>query len=273
VLGAGFVPPVTAILDVTPLQERAAELFRPERVAANVASGAVRSLAVAATVCPPARSAARSRLFVQGVAPASREESHGVDVVATPITVQHLLGSAAIPGLFPPVRVDGPGAGYYVDGGVRLNAPFGTALDLGVDRLVVISAHSVDAPPVADHDEGPPDLAAVAALSVRAILADALGDDIRALRRKNVRPGRKVVPHLVVAPRDGDLARLAAAAFHPSGPWDEYWAIARLLDALGDGPGRDELLSLMLFRDGYAKALVEQGRADAMEVLAGGWTV
>lgn len=273
VLGAGFVPPVTAILDVAPLRERAAELFHPELVAANIATGAVRSLAVAATACPAAQSAARSRLFVQGAAPADDDTTDGIDVVATPITLQHLLGSAAIPGLFPPVRIDGPGAGYHVDGGVRLNAPFRAALDLGVDRLVVISGHSLDLPDVPTPVDEPPDLAVVAAQAVRAILADALGDDLRSLRRKNRRPDRKVVPHLVVTPRDGDIAALAAASFHPSGPWDEYWAIARLLDALGDSPGRDELLSLMLFRDAYAKALVDQGRADATVALAGGWTV
>jgi len=86
-LGAGFVPPVTSILDVTPLQEHAASLFHPERVAANIASGAVRSLAVATTVCPVAHSAARSRLFVQGQAPGDDDPNDGVDVVATPITL------------------------------------------------------------------------------------------------------------------------------------------------------------------------------------------
>lgn len=272
-LGAAFVPPVTSILDVTPLQERAAELFHPERVAANIAAGTVTSLAVATTVCPAASAAARSRLFVQGRAPTDEDATDGVDVVATPITLQHLLGSAAIPGLFPPVRVDGPGAGYHVDGGVRLNAPFRSALDLGVDRLVVVSAHSVDQPEVPTPVDEPPDLAAVAALSVRAILADALGDDLRALRRKNRRPGRKVVPHLVVAPPDGALAALVAATFHPAGPWDEYWVIARLIDAIGAGPGRDELISLVLFRDSYAKALVDRGRADATAALTGGWVV
>lgn len=260
-LGAGaVVPPVDALLDVTPLRRRAEQLFRPDRVAGNIADGAVRSLAVAATACPPARSAARSRLFVQGRAPRSDGEDprddHGVDIVATPVTLEHLLGSAAIPGMFPPVRVEGPGAGFYVDGGVRLNAPFRAALDLGVDRLVVVSAHSVDAPPVDAQlvdaqrvdaqrvdaqlvdaqPDAPPDLAAVAALAVRAVLADALGDDLRALRRKNHRDGKKVVPHVVVAPPDGTLAALAAEAFRPTGPWDEYWAIAHLLDALGAGP-------------------------------------
>ncbi|MGI5128387.1 patatin-like phospholipase family protein [Pseudonocardia sp. CA-107938] len=271
--GASFVPPVTSVLDVAPLEERAADLFHPERVAANIDAELVRSLAVATTVCPAASAAARSRLFVQGQAPVDDDTGDGIDVVATPITLQHLMGSAAIPGLFPAVRVDGPGAGYHVDGGVRLNAPFRAALDLGVDRLVVISGHSVDLPDVPTPVDAPPDLAALAALSVRAILADALGDDLRALRRKNRRARAKVVPHLVVAPKDGRLAELAAATFHPSGPWDEYWAIGRLIDALGDGPGRNELISLVLFRDSYAKALVDQGRADAEAALAADWTI
>jgi NTE family protein len=268
----GLVPPVTAMLDVTPLREQARALFQPDRVAANIADGAIESLAVAATVCPPARSAARSRLFVQGRAPADDMTDRGIDVVPVPITVDHLLASAAIPGMFPPVEITGPGAGWYVDGGVRLNAPFGAALELGVERLVVVSAHSVGAPPVDPHTDGPPDLAAVTALSVRAILADALGDDLRALRRKNRKAGRTVVPHLLVAPADGELAALAAE-FHPSGPLDEYWPVVRLLDALGDGPGRNELLSLILFRDTYAWALVDRGRRDAEGALQAGWQI
>lgn len=266
--------PVDGLLDVTPLRERAAALFRPERVAANVASGAVTSLAVAATACPPARSAARSRLFVQGRAPDPVDaEDRGVDVVEVPLRLEHLLASAAIPGMFPPVRVDGPGAGWYLDGGVRLNAPFRSALDLGVTRLVVVSGHSVDAPPIGAPADSPPDLAAVAATAVRAILADALGDDLRTLRRKNHRPGETVVPHLLVAPGDGELAALAARAFRAATPLDDYWVIDRLLAALGDGPGRDELLSLVLFRRAYAEALVEAGRRDAEVALAGGWVV
>lgn len=267
----GLVPPVTAMLDVEPLRQRARALFRPDRVAANIGTH-IESLAVAATVCPPARSAARSRLFVQGKAPADEMTDRGIDVVGCPITVEHLLASAAIPGMFPPVEVKGPGAGWYVDGGVRLNAPFRAALELGVERLVVVSAHSVDAPAIDPHTDGPPDLAAITALSIRAILADALGDDLRALRRKNGKPGHKVVPYLLVAPSDGELAELAAA-FHAPGPWDEYWAITRLLDALGDGPGRDELLSLVLFRDSYAAALVERGRSDAQRALDAGWMI
>lgn len=243
-------------------------------MAANLASGAVESLAVAATVVPPARSAARSRLFVQGRLP---PPATAVDVVPVALGLDHLLASAAIPGMFPPVLIDEPavGAGWYVDGGVRLNAPLRSAVDLGVDRLVVISGHSVDPPPVPPLTPPfrPPDLASTAAMSVRAILADGLSDDVATLRSKNRRRGHRVVPHLVVAPQDGELAALAAESFDPAGPWDPYWAIGRLLDSLGEGSGRDELLSLVLFRGVYAEALAGQGRRDAARALSAGWEV
>ena len=46
----------------------------------------------------------------------------------------------------------------------------------------------------------------------------------------------------------------------------------RLTDqGLGEGGGRDELLSLVLFRQAYAQGLAAQGRSDATAALAAGW--
>lgn len=159
-----------------------------------------------------------------------------VDVVPAALTVAHLLASAAIPALFPPVHVAEPPAyaGYYEDGGVRLNAPLDAALAMGIGRLVVVSAHSLVPPPVPPAGPGlPPDLAASAAMAVRAVLADALGDVLASLRRKNSRGQHPVIEHLLVAPRDGELAAIAAESFDPSGPGDPNWTIGRLLDAMG----------------------------------------
>ena len=47
----------------------------------------------------------------------------------------HALASAAIPVVFPTVRVDGT---YFADGGIRLNTPLAPALRLGADRVLVI---------------------------------------------------------------------------------------------------------------------------------------
>ena len=282
-MGGWFVDPVDALLDTTPLWQRARKVFAAGRVAANIDRGRVRSLAVAATACPIAGSAARTRLFVQGDPPRRAPRGHAVDVVPAVLTVDHLLASAAIPVLFPPVYLKDPpaGRGYHIDGGVRLNAPLDAALALGVDRIVVISGHSVDPPPQPPLEipGDPPDLAATTAMTLRAVLADALSDDLQALRRKNKKASApaanpspyQVVPYLLVAPRDGEIAQLASGAFRPSGPTDPYWAIGHLLDSLGGGSGRDELLSLILFNRQYAQQQVDRGREHAKAALAAGW--
>src|SRR6478672_7306415 len=64
-----FVGPVSALLDVKPLRTRATALFSPGRLSVNIAAKHVDAVAVAATVCPQAGSAARTRLFVQGRRP------------------------------------------------------------------------------------------------------------------------------------------------------------------------------------------------------------
>jgi len=48
----------------------------------------------------------------------------------------HALASAAIPLLFPAVRI---ASTYYADGGLRLNTPLSPALRLGADRVLVVA--------------------------------------------------------------------------------------------------------------------------------------
>jgi len=49
--------------------------------------------------------------------------------------VDAILASAALPAVFPPVVVDGEA---YIDGGVVDNVPISRAIELGVDRIVVL---------------------------------------------------------------------------------------------------------------------------------------
>jgi len=66
-----------------------------------------------------------------------RVETRGPFVVARPARINpaHALASAAIPLLFPAIRISGA---YYCDGGLRRNTPLAPALPLGADRVVVI---------------------------------------------------------------------------------------------------------------------------------------
>jgi NTE family protein len=55
---------------------------------------------------------------------------------ATRLLPTHALASAAIPMLFPAVRV---ASTYYADGGLRMNTPLAPALRMGADRVLVVA--------------------------------------------------------------------------------------------------------------------------------------
>jgi NTE family protein len=56
---------------------------------------------------------------------------------------RHVLASAAIPLLFPAVKI---GSEFYSDGGLRQNTPMSPAIRLGADRLLVISLRHLASP-------------------------------------------------------------------------------------------------------------------------------
>ena len=53
--------------------------------------------------------------------------------------IEPLLASAAMPGVFPPVVIDGIS---HFDGGVANNIPFSKAVELGATRIYVLNVHS-----------------------------------------------------------------------------------------------------------------------------------
>jgi NTE family protein len=71
--------------------------------------------------------------------------------LATPVTLYVVPLAAlrehavdAIPIAFPPIQI--PGHGWYLDGGVRLNAPLKPAIALGADALFPVATHPLDEP-------------------------------------------------------------------------------------------------------------------------------
>jgi len=71
-----------------------------------------------------------------------------------PIQWYHALASAAVPIVFPPVRIDHY---YYVDGSMRQNTPMSPAVQLGADKVLIIGVRYT--PPV-ERAADPADLAA-----------------------------------------------------------------------------------------------------------------
>jgi NTE family protein len=221
-----------------------------------------------------------------------------VQYVPAVLEGEHVRASAAIPLLFPPVAIEHPAplAGYYVDGGTRMNSPVAPALALGADRVVVIGFQPFRArvePPARRH--GAPRLADVTANIIDGLLVDQVVDDLHRLATINsfvvdahgpgprgaadayrAARGRKPyrrIPYALVAPeRRGDLAALADDVFERryAGPrgWlrPDYPFMSRLLGG-GRSPSRGELLSFLLFDEAHIEGLVELGRRDAQRWL------
>lgn len=272
-----------ALLDTTPLPGVLASLIDFEQLHRNVDQRRV-SLAVVAT----SYATGDSVVFHEGPPGVSvpMDVRRAIRYVPSRIDGAHVQASASIPVAFPATRVDTPpeAAGWYGDGGTRLNTPTKPALKLGAKRLVVIGLNS-SAPP-STPVSGQPDVFDGAAQFVQALLADPLAQDVATLSRANREAvdrvgnrlptsAREPVPYIFVAPQDRlTVGRLAAETFckHLSGVKAMIRArdLATLGHLLGAGTdaARGELFSFLFFATEFHNALIDLGRRDAERWLS-----
>jgi len=269
---------VPALLDATPLEHTLQRLIAFEAIGRHVDTGRLICAAVVATSALTGRSV----VFHQGGTPDEvRDHKRGIDYVPAVLNEQHVRASAAIPAAFPAVEVtEGPAAGWYFDGGTRLNAPIKPALSLGAERVIVVALNSIA--PATDQLAGPerPDVFAGAAHVVDALLADPLVEDIQTLMTVNELVGERTlarhrrVPYIFIAPPGREtIGRIARDVFrrHYGGLWHAHRSpqiafLGRLMDA-GADPLHGELLSYLFFAPEFARALIERGRKDAQAWL------
>lgn len=232
-----------------------------------------------------------SVVFLEG-AEAPRDQDD-LEWVTGEIGPDHALASAAIPIVFPPVKLSANGRErWFIDGGTRLNAPIRPALELGADRLIVIGMQPAVRPEVAADQPRSPRLADGAVQILHALLTDPIAEDIRRLRSVNAlvgdqdraeaagafrrsqgkRPYRRI-PYAYVAPRDGwAISAIAERVWKRSFTGaaalrrPETALLGRLLG--GGSDSRAELLSYLLFDAEFAVELIELGRADAQRWLS-----
>jgi NTE family protein len=271
-----------ALLDPAPLANTLARLVAFDRVEGEPPAGTelapppgLDSVAVVAT----SAATEQSVVFHQGGVTPPADVGRGIEYVAVALGPEHVLASAAIPVAFPAVEVSGPGAGWYYDGGTRLNTPIKPALELGAERMIVIALNSLARRPGSRTDRRP-DVFDGAGQLIQALLVDPLVNDVHTLAMVNetVRDGgpgaeeRKVVPYILVAPEDPDEIGATASRVYRENQDElpgDLELLGRLLDA-GAGPMHGELLSYLFFAPQMADALIELGRRDARRWIEGG---
>jgi NTE family protein len=270
--GLETLPRVRGLLDTEPLRALLTRVLCDEEgelsgVQHNLAQGRLGALAVTTT----SYATGQAITFAQH-APGhpkvawDRPYRQGQSAV---IGVDHVMASAAIPLLFPAVKI---GTSWHGDGSVRQAAPLSPALRLGARRLLVISTvrKPSDHPRENPTDDPYPSLARIVGVTLNSLLYGHTEYDAEQLRRitdlVRALPGRdsgfKPVELFLMRP-SADLGLVAAEYEHK---------LPRALRYLTRGLGtRDEnstdLLSTLLFDAAYTERLVECGRRDAEQQI------
>ena len=125
---------VGGLVDLAPLERVVAERIPWASLRANLAQGRPGALCVS---CTEVRSG-RVTIFLDGplADPAPWSFDPNAQAILAEVTQAHVRASAAIPFLFPAVRI---GDRLYVDGGLRMNTPLSPALRLGSERVLVVA--------------------------------------------------------------------------------------------------------------------------------------
>jgi NTE family protein len=265
-----------SLLEPSPLARTLKARIPLARIHANVAGGALRAAAVVAT----AAHSGGSVVFHDGGGRVRDDRARAIQYVPARLRLDHVRASAAIPGVFPAVRVGTPraAAGWYFDGGTRLNTPIKPALALGAERVVVIALNSLRSAAT----RGRPEALDGASQLAQAVLVDPLVHDVETLATINTilgaRGGResrhKRVPYILVAPeRPEEIGAIAARVYreHYAGLIDAASSpnvalLGRAFNA-GHSPARGELFSYLFFAPEFARALMRRGREDAQRWL------
>ncbi len=267
-----------AILDPRELEKLVQDGVPWDRLRKNVDAGYVRALIVTALHVKSGKTTVFTDLAPGAEYPASRDprRSH----VASHVTSDHVLASAAVPLLFPSRRI---GESYYSDGGLRFNTPLAPALRMGVDRVVVIPL--LMEKPKSQEAEVYPGAVFLLGKLFDALLLDPIRYDLAVLERFN-----RFLTVLDDALSPAELKRLEAAMIEARGapyrkvdtlvfrPTSDIGALARRrgeqlmrrgwrgrlirqLTKAGGGVDAD-FLSFILFDREHAEELIELGRRD-----------
>lgn len=278
-VGAGVR--LQSLLDTSRLLELLRSRIDWRRLHENVRNGTVGAVAVATT----SAATGGTVVFVEkhsSVRMPAPDGTRNIAYVETRLRPEHALASAAIPVAFQPALISGPRPwrGWYLDGGVRMNAPIKPALAFGATRLAVVATHpaTYPQPVMPQHRAAPaaPDIVRSAALVLHGALADRMVEDLATLAMVNglvgdqPRGGYRSVPFVFAGPAAsqaheiGALAaqefqRLVAGTGAVTNP--DLWLLSRLIG--GVQPDHGELLSYLYFDPSFTAPAAALGAEHA----------
>jgi NTE family protein len=251
-----------ALLDTTPLRTLIEKEYKGSAIEQSIKSGKLRGLAVKAL----SYSTGVSTTFFQGAEDVKPWEHELRKGKRTRITIDHIMASAALPILFPPIKL---GSQFYGDGSLRNSTPLSPAIKMGAEKLMVVSVRSNS------QWEKPKDInpspARILGVLLNTLLLDAVEMDYERLVSINdilktlpptAKTHLKPVEVSMLSPSK-DIGEIALEEFHKMPRTIRY-----MLRGLGSTTESADLISYLVFEPSFMKRVIELGYHDTLSKQA-----
>lgn len=255
-----------SLLNNAPLRILLNQILDFKRIDNNIARGYLSAVSITAS----SYSNGDSISFYQSdgnTEPWSRAKRRGK---ITQLNTEHLMASAAIPMVFPSVKIKDQ---HFGDGSVHQLSPLSPAIHLGAKKIFVIGVDQPKEPiRLKENNPHPPSAATIAGHLLDSIFSDTLHSDLERMARINetlklisaqnrqANEGLQHIDSFVINPSH-DFNAIAAKYYH-----DLPLSIRLLLRGAGIGNNSESsIISYLLFEKNFCGELIKLGFSDAME--------
>lgn len=257
--------PRRALLNTDPLQALISKNCDFSNIQKNIDNNLFRGLAISALDY----FSSSTVTFIQGQNTVPEWQRVRRQSERTQISANHVLASASIPILFPPVTI---GDRHFGDGSIRNISPCGPAIYMGAKKIIAIGVRrkqDVCFTSQQTSERPPPTIGRVANVLLHTLMMDGFEIDMERMDRVNLNISKlteaeqrsisvRQIEHLWISP-SRDISEIASHKINRLPAMIRY-----LLRGLGPLQDASEIASFLLFEPSYCSQLIEIGFEDAM---------